>query len=188
MHSPPTCLAEAVEREIMDEQVLWADSPSPGAYARRCWPKNLIAAPFIAVAVYWTLGAAGEIDGINSADGNHTALIFTFLGCMFICAGLGTLLSPLWALFRAERIYYVLTSKRAVIFEKARTLRVRSIGGEMVRGYERVSFGAGSGDIIFYRAIVGSGKRRGEEVVGFLGIDDVRTVETLLDAVYAQKS
>jgi hypothetical protein len=90
------------------------------------------------------------------------------------------LLAPIIAGVKAERVYYVLTDKRAVIFEKLFTTKIISIHREALSRFERVSYGGKRGDLIFRRTVTGIGKGRREEVVGFLGLDCFREAEAAL--------
>lgn len=149
-------------------------------YSRRYWPNNLIGLPFSAFAVFWTLGACGYLDGWNSKTNEPAPLFVVLWGMMFVAIGLVVLFSPLWGRIRAERMYYVLTPKRALIFERLFVLKIRSIPVDALRGFERGSFGGEGGDIVFRRTITGSGRGRREEVIGFIGIDSYRDAETAL--------
>jgi len=178
MNNVPTCLRETVLREIGSETVLWADGPGEWAYARRHWKTSLIGIPFTAFAVFWTLSASGRLESFRSH--RPAPPFFTLWGLMFVGFGLAMLLAPLLACFKAERVYYVLTDKRAVIFEKLFTTKIVSIHRDALPGFERVSYGDAQGDLVFRRTITGSGKRRREEVVGFLGLATVREAEASL--------
>lgn len=174
----PSCLNDAVTSELGAEHVLWSDSPAPWAYGRRFWKNSLIGIPFTAFAVFWTLGASGRLESFHSAK--PAPDFFILWGLMFVAIGVGMLLSPLIAGVKAKRVYYVLTDKRAVIFEKVFTTKITSIHREALSGFERVSHGDKQGDIVFRRTFTGSGRGRREEVVGFLGLDSIREIEALM--------
>jgi hypothetical protein len=178
MYNVPRCLKDVVSRELGGENILWADSPGPWAYGRRYWKNSLFGIPFTAFSVFWTFAASGGLGSHHSEKSPPP--FFILWGLMFVAIGVGMLLSPLIAAAKAERMYYVLTDKRAVIFEKLFATKITSIHYELLPGFERVSYGDNQGDIVFRRTITGSGKGRREEVVGFLGLDSFREAEASL--------
>jgi hypothetical protein len=178
MDNLPSCLREVVSRELGAENVLWADSPGSWAYGRRYWKTSLLGIPFTAFAVFWTLGASGHLESFRSSK--PAPDFFVLWGLMFVAIGVGMLLSPLIAGCKAERVYYVLTDKRAVIFERFLTTKITSIHREGLAGFERLSYGGKQGDLVFRRTVTGTGKGRREEVVGFLGLDSFDEAEASL--------
>ena len=178
MQNLPTCLKDVVPRELGNEDVLWADSPGPWAYGRRHWKTSLLGIPFTAFAVFWTLAASGQLQGFRSSK--PAPDFFILWGLMFVAIGVGLLLSPLLASLKAERCYYVLTAKRALIFEKLITTKITSIHRDALSGFERISYGGKQGDLVFRRTVTGTGKGRREEVVGFLGLDSFHEAESAL--------
>jgi hypothetical protein len=174
----PSCLKDTVSWEIGSESVLWADTPAPWVYARRHWKTALFGIPFTAFAVFWTLGVDGRLENVRS--GNHAPPLILLAGLMFIGIGVSMLLSPLLANIKSERVYYVLTDKRAIIFQKVLTTKITSIHRDGLKGFERVSYGGNQGDLVFRRTITGSGRSRREEVIGFLGLDSFQEAEASL--------
>ena len=175
MNNIPACLQEAVSREIGAETVLWADAPGPWAYGRRHWKTSFFGIPFTAFAVFWTLGASGRLESFHS--GKPPPPFIALWGLMFVAIGITMLVAPVLAGIKAERMYYVLTDKRAIIFEKLFTTKITSIHHEALSGFERVSYDDKQGDLVFRRTITGSGKSRREEIVGFLGLASFREAE-----------
>ena len=178
MQNLPPCLKNVVSREVGAENVLWANAPGPWAYGRRHWKTTLAGIPFTVFAVFWTLAVSGRLEAFRSAK--PAPSFFELWGLMFVGIGTAMLLAPLIASIKAERIYYVLTDKRAVIFEKLFTTKIISIHREALSGFERVSYGGKQGDLVFRRTVTGTGRRRREEVIGFLGLDSFREAEALL--------
>ena len=187
MRNPPACLKEAVARELGIETIVWADGPGTSAYSRRYWKTSLFGIPFLAFSVFWTLGASGRLEGFRSKGGQSAPTFFILWGLMFVAIGLGLILSPVFAALKAERVYYVLTNKRAVIFEKLLTLKITSLERESLVGFERASYGDQQGDIVFRRTVIGTGKGRREQVVGFLGLDSFQEVEASLRKLLEEK-
>ena len=107
-------------------------------------------------------------------------------------------LSPLWAVYRARGTVYVVTDRRAIIFDGGWGTHVRSFGPGDLAGVERRQRGDGSGDIILAREqyyvqghYSGSPGRGGHYVpgewrtreIGFFGIAQVKYVEQLIRAL-----
>lgn len=103
-------------------------------------------------------------------------------------AGLSMLLSPLWAAWKAGNIYYVVTDRRAVIFEKGFKLTIRSFPKSSLAHYGRVSGGGTQGDIIFQRVETRSGKTTQLKEIGFIGLRDYRGAEQALETLVANRT
>ena len=174
MQTPPPSIANAVSIELQDEQILWSGSPNRWAYARRHWQTALVGIPWTAVSVF-TLHQSMHIQ----AGSKSTPTSFSMLwDLMFLSIGLVMLLSPLWAAWRAGSVYYVITDKRAVTFEKPFKLEIRSYSPFVVAGFERASTTGQGGDIIFMRFTSRTSKGRTKvRKVGFLGLADCSGAE-----------
>src|SRR5689334_15308610 len=123
MDSPPPLLSRDVDRETMGSKVLWSARPAPWGYARSRWKRSWVGIPFVAFAIFWTLGVSGGF--ANSS----TPPFFVLWGCMFIVIGLCIMLAPIFALWKAGRVFYVVTDKSAIIFEKTWSLKIQSFDG-----------------------------------------------------------
>ena len=99
---------------------------------------------------------------------------------MFILFGIRILLSPVFAFWKAARVYYVVTERRAIIFEKVWSLKIQSFDASGFGGFERVSRGDGNGDILFQRTIERRGKNTDITEIGFIGLRDVSEAEQAL--------
>src|SRR6266436_5134758 len=113
MQSSPQFLSQAVDRETSGAKVLWSGRPNPWGYARSRWKSAWVGIPFTAFAVFWTWGASG---GFDDRRGKSPPPFFILVGFIFIGIGLCTLLSPVFALWKAGRVFYVVTEKNAIIF------------------------------------------------------------------------
>ncbi len=182
MNEPPLFLAAAVAREIGDEKLLWAASPDSVAYARPRWKGALMGVPFTAFAVFWTWGASGGL----SKKGDSAPTFFILWGVMFIFIGLGMLLAPVFAMLKAGRVYYVVTDRRAVIFEKVWSLKIHSFDSSAFDGFERISRGDDRGDLIFRRTIERRGKGTSVTEEGFIGLLNFREAEAALHEMLAK--
>jgi hypothetical protein len=183
MQSPPPSIAEAVSRELQGERVLWAASPDRWAYASRYWKTALFGIPFASFAIFWTYQASH----VPTAKGSPGfAVFFPLWGLMFVLFGLSMLLSPLLAAWSAGSVYYVVTERRAVIFEKKLKLKIQSFSRSAVSAYERVSSGGPGGNIIFQRIADrgGRGATRVKEI-GFIGLPEYSEAEQALNKLLA---
>lgn len=185
MHRPPEGLADEVSRELMGEAVLWAGSPDRWAYGARRWRKAVLGIPFTAFAVFWTWQATR---GLPLHGEVGFAWFFPAWGCMFVLFGLSMLLSPLMHAWAAGGVYYVVTEKRAVIFERVFRLKIRSFRPSSVARFERVSRGGPGGDLIFER-VVERRSRGGADTteIGFLGLADCAGAERALNRLIASQ-
>jgi hypothetical protein len=177
MESPPQLLLQAVTRETSGSKMLWSARPDPWGYARSRWKHAWFGIPFTAFAVFWTWGASG---GFSRSNGKSPPPFFVLWGCMFIVIGLCILLSPVFALWKARRVFYVMTERSAIIFEKTWSLKIQSFDASGFGGFERVSRGDREGDILFQRTIERRGKGTRVTEIGFLGLQDFAEAERAL--------
>jgi hypothetical protein len=179
MNNISPALHKAIADEVGSEKILWADSPDSSGYARRSWKSCLIGVPFTAFSLFWLYSASGGM-----ADKQKSAPTFFILwGLMFVGFGLSMLLAPVFAMLKAERVAYVVTERRAIIFEKIWRIKIRSFESAALNGFERQSRGGSAGDIIFQRSIERRGRGTTTVEVGFLGLADFAPAEGALRAV-----
>jgi hypothetical protein len=188
--SLPPELDSRVRAELRDgEQLLWVGQPRPRWLSRETVPVMLFGLPFTGFAVFWVGFAVWLVSG-NPGKNNPGLLFqvcFPMFGLPFIVIGLGLLTSPYWHYRRALRTCYALTDRRAIVWEAGNfgSVTVRSYEPGALTAMERVEYADGSGDLVFEevrRVWTGSkGRRRtSTERRGFLAVDDVRTIETLV--------
>jgi len=185
METPPQCLRQAVQTETANLKVLWSARPDPWAYARRRWKDLLIGIPFTMFAVLLTWGTSGEF---TTKSGKSYPSIFFLWGCMFIILGCWILSSPFLALWRARRVFYVVTERGALIFNCTWSLKIQSFDVSGFGGFERVSHGGRGGDVLFQRTIEGEGKNTRITEVGFLGLRDFSEAEQALRQMMEARS
>jgi hypothetical protein len=187
--SLPPELESRVRAELRDgEQLLWVGQPRPRWFSGEALVLVLFGIPFTAFAVFWTAMALGIGAGVrNNGPGLLFQVCFPLFGLPFIVVGLGLLSTPYWQRRRALRTCYALTDRRAIIWEAGNfgSVTVRSYEPDALKGMERVEYADGSGDLVFEevrRVWSGSNGRRrtSTERRGFLAVDNVRTIETLL--------
>ncbi len=198
------------QRRIVDaeltpgEALLWAGQPAPGRMARMGIVPMLVGIPFTAFALFWTAGAGGFallFGGVahQAGAGAFAALplVFPLFGLIFVAAGVGMLLSPLWLTLKAGRTLYAVTDKRVLLWSGGvwggRT--VRSLSPAQLGDRARTQGADGGGDLVFPRAAAlstytdtgtdsggfGYSRTRTQvNQVGFYGIPDVKAVDDLL--------
>ena len=182
----PVSQRDMVPKELdSDEQVLWWAQPKPSRFARQALPAFLFAIPWTAFAVFWMCGAAG-FEVPDFSEGRH---FFALFGLPFVLVGLAMLSSPLWMMRKARRTLYVVTQRRAILFEGGWGTIVRSFGPEKLTDMVRHEKRDGSGDLIFEQKVAGESERAGRTTeVGFLGINGVRDIEKVLRIIAEQGS
>jgi hypothetical protein len=71
-------------------------------------------------------------------------------------------------------------TSRAIIFERVWGIKIQSFDSSGLGGFERVSRGDASGDVIFQRTIERRGKGTSVTEVGFIGLADFAEAEKAL--------
>jgi hypothetical protein len=187
----PRELRSQVELELQPgERVVWMDQPIPARLARASLGLVIFGVPWTAFAVFWTGAAATGVFSAKPSGAGKLFWLFPLFGLPFILIGVGLLSSPWWMRKRAARTAYVITDRRAILFEGGwrGSLNVRSFEPAALRGeLQRKQHADGSGDLVFvqnhYRD--SDGDRRVTRV-GFFAVRDVKGVEGLIRAL-AQK-
>jgi len=179
MTSPPASIAAAVSRELQAERVLWAGLPSRWAYASKYWRTSLLAIPFAAFATF----ACYQVTDVP-AIGDSGFAVFSW-GVVVILVLLSMLLSPLWAAWMAGGVYYVVTERRAIIFEKHLEVRIQSFPRSSLSGYECFSNSGAGGSIIFQRVTERFGRGTRVKEIGFIGLPEYEGAEQALKTLVA---
>ncbi|MBK7207082.1 MAG: hypothetical protein IPH91_02210 [Elusimicrobia bacterium] len=134
----------------------------------------LFAIPWTAFALFWMAGAAG----FKTPNFKSPAALFPLFGLPFVLIGLAMLASPIFLYRKAKRTFYIITDRRALIFEDGPTVKIQSFGPPQLQNIERIQSPDGSGSLIFTERRTG---RNGRGLkIGFLGIKDVQHAEALL--------
>jgi len=181
MNRPPDIspeLQRLVDGELYrDEHVTWSAQPQPGRLARKAWPIVLFGIPWTAFAVFWVAMASTGMRAARPAGA--FSLIFPLFGLPFVLIGIGMLTSPWWLRRQAGRTVYVLTNQRAVILSRGwfGRISVRSFAPAGLVDLRRNQYPDGSGDLIFTQDIRRNNNGNSQVSVGFLGVDDVKSVE-----------
>lgn len=172
-------LANMVYAELDDDEVIkWGGQPNPYRMIWKTIPIFLFAIPWTAFAIFWTVMAFI----MTRSEGQMWSIVFPLFGLPFILVGLGLLSSPFWEIRKAKKTVYVVTNKRAIIFEGGRQTMIHTFKPEQLNHIIRQQKQDGSGDLIFDEEVSSYGRRghRHYKKIGFLGIPHVRDVERLL--------
>ncbi|MEN3113134.1 hypothetical protein ACFONG_16210 [Uliginosibacterium paludis] len=181
----PQALQDRVRSELKSgESVMWAGQPNPNRFMRSGFKIWFFFIPWTAFSLFWIAGAAGfEMPHFDSGWS-----LFPLFGLPFLLVGIGGLSAPLWLRRRARFTVYVLTNRRAISIDGAKTITVKSYPASEIAGIERVERQDGSGDLIlrteYYRDSDGDRQTRQH---GFFSIDEVRSVENLVEALLRNK-
>ncbi len=176
----PAEFREKIKQELeSDERMEWIGQPNPSRYRWQALPIMIFGLFWTGFSVFWVCGA---LYGVLSSSHSKVAFLFPLFGLPFVLIGIGMLLAPVWLCRQAKKTVYLLTDRRAVIIRGGRSFSAESFTWDRVRNREFRESSNGSGDIIFERRIISKSSRgqSSQMEVGFLGIDRVREVETLL--------
>lgn len=163
-----------------DERVVWIGRPSP----RRMivlygCSVLLLGAPIFVVAMIarFVLFSQPQRQAAAESMGRLTAawnfLLFGMIGLL--------VLSRLWAWWKGFHTVYAITDRRALVLETFRgRIHAQSFSGEQLTQAVMREGPDGWGDLVFERAVSGSGSKRVQRDVGFLRIPAVAQVHRLL--------
>jgi hypothetical protein len=182
MTTCPPPLEDAIRTELRGEAVLWSAAPAWRSYLRSRRSDLLGGIFFAAFTVFWISMAMG-----SGKNGGHAPWPFMAFGVGFLMVGLGQLFTALIATF-GNRIFYVITGQRAIIFKKIWRLQIQSYEMAALGGFERVSFGGRAGDLIFQRIMRRGGKGNHVTEIGFFGLESFAEPEALLRDLVKQQA
>ena len=179
----PGGLEVAVEGELYeDEQVKWTGQPRASRMVWKAVPPVLFGVPIVVFVLFMTWGDGGAMDDKGFMDG------FDWLLMPFILGGFWMLCSPIWVYHKAQKTVYVVTDRRAIIFEKGFSVQIKSYEGQRLGEITKRVRADGSGDIVFEGGYK-KNKRNdngGVTEVGFFGIERVNEIEDMLKALTEQ--
>lgn len=158
---------EKLERELSaDESILWMDEPAP-IFAK----KIFFCLMFLLFFILWL-----AIDSFNA----WTASLFAILFVAFIFLG---------SKVRFKKTLYVITNKRAMIIQRAKTYTIRSYPPHLLQFIYLTEKQMGIGDLIFEENIsVTPSRSRKVQQFGFLNVRKVKLVEQMLRTLAGQES
>lgn len=174
------------------ERIVWVGRPIPARFARGSGLTLLFGIPWVGMAIVWIVFAGLEFFGQSSGDqsaGDQVFKLLWFLGGLpFGLIGFGILYYPLWKRRQARKTAYVITDRRAILFENRwGDMAVRSFEAGQLGELRRVQNPDGSGDLIFSRdwRTDSDGEQQSTDI-GFLAIAEVKSVEDMIRALTAR--
>ena len=96
------------------ERIIWRDKPVPKYFTKGSISIFLFAIPWTAFSIFWICGASG----FSIPDFSEPEQLFPLFGVPFLLVGIGMLSTPLLTYRTMQRTLYVITDRRAIIFEK----------------------------------------------------------------------
>lgn len=174
----PNGLVETVVAELEPaEQLIWAEQPIPRLYARGYLLAFLFGIP-------WTVGSLYMIyEVVLEGRALHTVASLLAIGILFLLVGCMLMFSPFWMMRRAKRTAYIITARRALIFNAGwfGGHTIRSFRAEQLQDIHRFQRADGAGDLILERhwRDDSEGSRQAIDE-GFLAIRDPKMVEGLI--------
>jgi hypothetical protein len=164
------------------EKVVWEGRPNPNRMMLKAMPIMLFGIPFLSFSIFWMAMAGGIVVAKGPRLGPQT--FFVLFGLPFVLVGLGMVTSPLLFRWKATRTAYVVTDRRAIMFEGGVRTTIRSFTPDQLGQITRNQRADGSGDIIFREEVrIGRNGTRHITRIGFLEIPEVRDVERLIRAL-----
>ncbi len=174
----PKKFQSMVDRELEpEERVKWIGMPIPRFFTGASTGSFLFAIPWTAFAIFWLVGSWYQSKNVP----------FTLFGVPFVLIGFGLLSSPLFTYRRSFKTVYVITNKRAIIFNGGWSTIVRSFLPASLGEIYRRERKNGSGDVfISKRAWRDSNGDRNSEEIGFLSVDSPKEIEQMLKTLAEQ--
>lgn len=180
----PEGLARLVEGELEpDERIVWQARPMRGRFALRIWP-------LVAFGAFWTAGCIyGLVSTLRMSSGAGGGPDpFLLFEMPFLLIGIAMLCSPLWMLFKARRTAYVITERRAILFDGGLSTTIRTFDPPQLDNLEFRRRRDGTGDIILGRKTLRDVDGDVQSwPFGFFCIPDVKETEKLLRDVAAAR-
>jgi hypothetical protein len=163
-HDLPATFHALLDAELgRGERVVWIGTPRRLRLRARALGDALF-------ALLWNVAIALLISAIAKVAG-----LLCLFGMPFLMVGLSLLVAPLQAFRDAAATFYVVTDRRAIVFEGDASV---SVPRERMNNLARTVRRDGSGDLVFFEEAGAKGTRR----IGFYGVPRVRDVEQHLDA------
>ena len=150
--------------------------PIPSYFKSSSLALFLFAIPWTSFALFWMAGSWYQSESIP----------FTLFGVPFVLIGIGMLLAPLWTYKKALKTVYVISDQRALTFDGGwSTTSIRSYQPHQLDTIYRKEKKDGSGDIILsVRSWCDSDNDKQQEELGFMRIENVKKVETILKELH----
>jgi hypothetical protein len=159
------------------ERIVWVGRPHPRHYVVQTIPLLLFAVPFTLIPAMMIAPDVGlHIPGVSLGE-NQSG----WFAVPFLIIGVGLLATPFWAVRIARRTGYVLTDRRAIIFDGVRPWTIYTFLHDRLRNLNRTERRDGSGNLIFLKSVEQNSPGNPEPTErGFMAIPNVKQVEELV--------
>jgi hypothetical protein len=159
------------------ETILWFGQPRPFGMLLVSLPIMLFAIPWTGFSIFWICAASGfKVPNFSKVG---PQMFFPLFGIPFVLIGFLMLLSPLWISRAAKKTGYVITNKRAIIFQGGWNGTIRSIDKEQFHSISRRERSNGRGDIIF-DGLVDLSQQNTNRETSLRDVENVKEVESIL--------
>jgi hypothetical protein len=163
--------SDALERNLGGEKLLWSQSPHPTASFHGSTIFTFVFGIFWTCMVFWMVNQQNK-------NGSHSP---AFFGYFMVAFGIFFILSSLSDVFRAYFSIYGITERRLMIVRKYPwSVELESFFSQDIEFVKKVRKHDGRGNIIFKTIKVKSGKGYRDTDIGFFGVDDVDSVESIV--------
>jgi hypothetical protein len=169
------------------ESVVWCGQPVPRMIIKREIGGIFIGGILLGAALAAMINLVPAVFETN--DSESAVIMVSILSgviLMGLLPGLFFVSSPYWSWRKAKRTYYVITNRRAILFQANcwKGMTVYSYEPSQLRRLRRVQFAEGSGHLFFEPDPTDVGGERASKAdLGFLGLDDVKQVADAIDAL-----
>lgn len=180
----PQDLKMKVDRELEPgERISWIDMPNPTFFTPRSKTLFIFAIIWTLFTVFW-IRTAAELLAPNFKE---VSGLVPLIGLPFLLIGIGILLTPLFARYKTLKTVYVITNRRALIYEGGWSETVLSYPPAKLLNIHRKEKRDGTGDVIIsfdeWQNFDGNSNT---ELLGFFRIRDPKTVELMLQNLARQ--
>jgi hypothetical protein len=182
----PYHLQEKVDRTLeRGERIKWIDMPIPRFFTPYSKGMFVVAILWLGICSVWIAGAVG-CEALNFNFG-HGDRFLPLCAIPFVLLGIGVLSTPLWTHWKARRTLYLITDRRAIVFDGGWKGTIRSFPPEKLQEFYREDHRDGSVDVVIdpqWSQDADGHSHKWE--FGFLQIRDADEVERLLDELANQ--
>lgn len=164
------------------ERLRWMGRPNIVRYILLALPLALLGCLVSLFALYFLAG----LSDFAWPDQKTLLQPAAIIALGFLASGALMIASPLWFALKAWRSFYLITNKRAIVFDGGLWINIRSFPPERLGALRRRSYLGGYGDIIFDEP-AGSGQDLEGAFMynGFYALPDVIAVEAMLNELAA---
>ena len=160
---------EALRRRVearmdLNERLLWAGRPLRAGWFRGVLPLFFFGLAWSALVAFGVWQAVVPLwigKGAGAEAGGLGRWGETLFFVPFVVAGIGLVLSPLWAWLAARARAYAVTDRRAMVLGRVKT---RSWRASEMFGPDRADHRNGRTDLFFARMTVSGGRRHGSPI------------------------